>query len=281
VSSPSNPTGRVLPESWLAALAEWAEREGVWLISDEVYEDFVYRGAHVSTARFLPERTLSVFSFSKAYGMAGNRTGYLVAPEAAVTQALKISTHTFYAAPTSGQFAGLRALRDGANWIARARASYEEVGRARPRGSASPRPRARLPVPRRVRADRRARHLGLPRGLHRRRRRARAGPVVRARLRELGAALLHRRAARSGARGGRSPRGAAALTGVRPARRIQSSIASIASSSAARRTPRGAEPARDLVRGEALGECDERVREVGRVADEHARVDAAAARGRR
>src|SRR5688572_11022097 len=45
VSSPSNPTGRVLPEAWLAALAEWAEREGIWLISDEVYEDFVYRGA--------------------------------------------------------------------------------------------------------------------------------------------------------------------------------------------------------------------------------------------
>jgi len=129
VSSPSNPTGRVLPEPWLAALAEWADREGVWLISDEVYEDFVYRGAHVSTARFLPERTLSVFSFSKAYGMAGNRTGYLVGPEAAVTQALKISTHTSYAAPTSGQVAGLRALRGGAEWIANARTSYEEVGR--------------------------------------------------------------------------------------------------------------------------------------------------------
>jgi N-succinyldiaminopimelate aminotransferase len=128
VSSPSNPTGRVLGEPCLAALAEWADREGVWLISDEVYEDFVYCGAHVSTARFLPERTLSVFSFSKAYGMAGNRTGYLVGPEAAITQAQKISTHTFYAAPTSGQVAGLRALRDGAAWIERARASYHEVG---------------------------------------------------------------------------------------------------------------------------------------------------------
>ncbi len=129
LSSPSNPTGRVLPEAWLAALAEWAEREGLWLISDEVYEDFVYRGAHVSAALFLPERTLSVFSFSKAYGMAGNRTGYLVGPAAAITQAQKISTHTFYAAPTSGQVAGLRALRGGAGWIASARASYEEVGR--------------------------------------------------------------------------------------------------------------------------------------------------------
>jgi aspartate aminotransferase len=130
VSSPSNPTGRVLPESWLAALAEWAEREDLWLISDEVYEDYVYRGAHVSTARYAPDRTLSVFSFSKAYGMAGNRTGYLVGPEAAITQALKISTHTFYAAPTSGQVAGLRALRDGGAWIAQARACYEAVGRS-------------------------------------------------------------------------------------------------------------------------------------------------------
>jgi aspartate aminotransferase len=129
VSTPSNPTGRVLPEDWLAALAEWAEREGVWLISDEVYEDFVYRGRHVSAGRFAPDRTLSVFSFSKAYGMAGNRTGYLVAPASAITQAQKISTHTFYAAPTSGQVAGLRALREGGAWIARARECYEAAGR--------------------------------------------------------------------------------------------------------------------------------------------------------
>ncbi len=132
VSSPSNPTGRVLREEWLAALAGWAEREGLWLLSDEVYEDYVYGGLppHVSTARFAPDRTLSVFSFSKAYGMAGNRTGYLVGPEAAITQALKISTHTFYAAPTSGQVAGRLALEGGAGWIADARECYERVGQA-------------------------------------------------------------------------------------------------------------------------------------------------------
>jgi N-succinyldiaminopimelate aminotransferase len=130
ISSPSNPTGRVLPEDWLVALAAWAEREGVWLISDEVYEDYVYRGVHVSPARFAPERTLTVFSFSKAYGMAGNRTGYLVAPPEAVVQARKISTHTFYHAPTAGQVAGLQALRAGERWIANARERYAEVGAA-------------------------------------------------------------------------------------------------------------------------------------------------------
>lgn len=130
LSTPSNPTGRVLPRAWLEALADWARREGVWLLSDEVYEDYVYRGEHVSIGAFAPERTLSVYSFSKAFGMAGNRTGYVVAPPEAATEVLKISTHTAYHAPTSGQVAGLRALRDGAAWIERARASYREVGDA-------------------------------------------------------------------------------------------------------------------------------------------------------
>jgi N-succinyldiaminopimelate aminotransferase len=130
LSTPSNPTGRVLPAPWLEALAEWARREGVWLLSDEVYEDYVYRGAHVSIGAFAPERTMSVFSFSKAYGTAGNRTGYLVAPEEAAAQALKISTHTVYHAPTSGQIAGLRALQGGGAWVERARAAYREVGDA-------------------------------------------------------------------------------------------------------------------------------------------------------
>jgi aspartate/methionine/tyrosine aminotransferase len=128
VSTPSNPTGRVLPAPWLEALAAFARREGLWLIADEVYEDYVYRGEHVSIARYAPERTLTAFSFSKAYGMAGHRTGYLVGPPAAIAQAQKISTHTFYAAPTAGQQAALRALTTGAAWVERARAAYREVG---------------------------------------------------------------------------------------------------------------------------------------------------------
>jgi N-succinyldiaminopimelate aminotransferase len=128
VSTPSNPTGRVLPRAWLEALAELARREELWLLSDEVYEDYVYRGEHFSLAAAAPERTLTVFSFSKAYGMAGNRTGYLVGPPEAVEAAQKISTHTFYAAPTAGQVAGLRALREGGAWIESARASYRAVG---------------------------------------------------------------------------------------------------------------------------------------------------------
>jgi N-succinyldiaminopimelate aminotransferase len=128
VSTPSNPTGRVLPESWLAALAELARSRELWLLSDEVYEDYVYRGQHASLGSFAPERCVSVYSFSKAYGMAGNRVGYLTGPRALVDEARKVATHTFYHAPTAAQLAAHRALRDGGTWIERARELYREAG---------------------------------------------------------------------------------------------------------------------------------------------------------
>lgn len=128
VSTPSNPTGRVLPGEWLEALAEWARRRDLWLLSDEVYEDFVYRGEHVSMGRFAPERTVTVFSFSKAYGMAGNRVGYLVGPPSLVEQAHKVGVHTFYHAPTAGQLAARAALDGGADWLRRAGEAYRAAG---------------------------------------------------------------------------------------------------------------------------------------------------------
>jgi len=128
VSTPSNPTGRVLPRAWLEALAELADRHGLWLLSDEVYEDFVYRGEHFSMGSCLSERSVSVYSFSKAYGMAGNRVGYMVAPPTLINEARKIGTHTYYNAPTAGQVAGLAALEQGAAWQERARAAYVEAG---------------------------------------------------------------------------------------------------------------------------------------------------------
>jgi N-succinyldiaminopimelate aminotransferase len=128
-SNPSNPSGRVLAPSLVEALAAWARRHDLWILSDEVYEEFVYRGEHVSTARFAPERTLSAFSFSKTYGMAGNRVGYLAGPAALVAEAHKVSVHSAYHAPTAAQLAALRALEGGAEWVKAARESYAAVGR--------------------------------------------------------------------------------------------------------------------------------------------------------
>ena len=128
VSTPSNPTGRVLPGAWLQALAELARERDWRILADEVYADFVYRGEHVPLAPFAPERTLSAHSFSKAFGMAGNRVGYLAGPSAWIEQAQKLGTHSFYNAPVPCQVAALRALEAGADWQRDAREQYQSVG---------------------------------------------------------------------------------------------------------------------------------------------------------
>ncbi|MCP5065775.1 MAG: pyridoxal phosphate-dependent aminotransferase [bacterium] len=128
VCTPSNPTGRVLPAEWLEAFASVASRHDLWLLSDEVYADYVYGASHVSLAAFAPDRTISVHSFSKAYGMAGNRVGYLAGPAAAIAEAHKVGVHSSYHAPHAGQIAALRALEGGDAWVAHAREVYRKAG---------------------------------------------------------------------------------------------------------------------------------------------------------
>ena len=128
VSTPSNPTGRLIPPALQARLAELARERDLWILSDETYERYTYRGTHHPIGQLAPERTLTASSFSKTYGMTGNRTGYLAGPVEAIRQARKSSTHTWYSAPTAGQLAGLRALRDGEPWVCRARALYQRAG---------------------------------------------------------------------------------------------------------------------------------------------------------
>jgi aspartate/methionine/tyrosine aminotransferase len=131
LNTPNNPTGDLLPREWLEALADWATRHGLWILADEVYEDYVYEGEHTYLRSLAPERTFSVHSFSKAYGMAGNRCGYLAGPAEVMGELRKVSTHTFYSAPTAAQLAGIRALEGAADdWLAAAVERYRELGRA-------------------------------------------------------------------------------------------------------------------------------------------------------
>jgi N-succinyldiaminopimelate aminotransferase len=141
VNTPSNPTGRVIPRGWLEALVGLARRHGLWLLFDEVYEDYVYIGEHVPGLSLAPERSFAVHSFSKAYGMAGNRVGYVAGPAAPVAEALKLSTHTVYAAPTASQLAALRILQGaGDAWIARTRDAYRRLGESAADRLGVPRP---------------------------------------------------------------------------------------------------------------------------------------------
>jgi N-succinyldiaminopimelate aminotransferase len=136
-NTPHNPTGRVVPRSWLEAMCAWAERENLWILADEVYEECQFEGEPTFTRSLAPRRTFSCHSFSKAYGMAGNRCGYVVGPHRVAGQAgnlmealRKIGTHTVFSTPTASQIAAFRALRGpGGEWAAAARAQYRETAR--------------------------------------------------------------------------------------------------------------------------------------------------------
>lgn len=129
LSTPNNPTGVVLPPSWVEALVDWAVGESLWIVSDEVYEDYVYRGRHTYARTLAPEQTFSAHSFSKAFGMAGNRCGFVVGPSGTMPDLCKVSTHSFYSTPTASQLAALRALDGrGDAWVARIKGQYLEAG---------------------------------------------------------------------------------------------------------------------------------------------------------
>ena len=80
VASPANPTGTVLPEDELAGLAAWCERNGVRLISDEIYHGISY-GASVRSAWEFSREAIVVNSFSKLWCMTGWRLGWMLLPQ--------------------------------------------------------------------------------------------------------------------------------------------------------------------------------------------------------
>lgn len=129
-NTPHNPTGRVMPRDWLQALSDWARAQGLWIVSDEVYEDYVYAGAHVPSRPLAPEHTIAAHSFSKAFGMTGNRCAYLVGPQAVIEAIERITTQLHYSPSTAAQLAALKALDGpGQRWAAHARDWYAELGR--------------------------------------------------------------------------------------------------------------------------------------------------------
>jgi aminotransferase len=111
--SPANPTGAVLSPETLRRLAGIAERHGLLVLSDEIYEKLIYDGReHVSVASLpgMRERTVTVNGFSKAYAMCGWRLGYLAAPEVMVTPMVKIREYMTSCVTTFAQFGGIAAL---------------------------------------------------------------------------------------------------------------------------------------------------------------------------
>jgi aspartate aminotransferase len=111
LNSPCNPTGAVYDRRTLAAIAEIAEDYGIYVISDEVYEKIIYDKEHFSIGTLIPDRTVTVNGFSKAYAMTGWRLGYAAAPKSILTGMLKIQQHSVSHPTSFVQHAGVEALR--------------------------------------------------------------------------------------------------------------------------------------------------------------------------
>src|SRR5262245_10169324 len=114
LNSPHNPTGGVLTRADLEAISTLAERRGIWIISDEAYEDVVFDGAEHVSAASLPgtyDRTISIYTFSKTYAMTGLRLGYVAAKDPQIRDRMKKAL--FYTASNIAsvvQFGGIGAL---------------------------------------------------------------------------------------------------------------------------------------------------------------------------
>jgi aspartate aminotransferase len=109
VNSPSNPTGTVFPKETVKALSDLAKDHKLYILSDEVYHDFVYEGEHWSFARFHDD-TVVVNSFSKSLAATGWRIGYVATSKEIVKQLSKVQYYTLACPPTATQYAVLEGL---------------------------------------------------------------------------------------------------------------------------------------------------------------------------
>lgn len=114
--SPSNPTGAVIGRERLLAIADFAARHNLFVLSDEIYDRLVYGVDHVCFAGLpgMRERTLTLGGFSKDYAMTGWRVGYACGPAELIAGLRKIHQYIIMSAPTAGQWAALAALTDPA-----------------------------------------------------------------------------------------------------------------------------------------------------------------------
>jgi len=110
---PHNPTGGVIPEAGLRAIADAAVQHRVPVLSDEIYSRILYEGKHVSIAAMPGMEPLSIVldGFSKTYAMTGWRLGYGIMPAPLAQVVAKLQTNAASCTATFTQMAGVKALR--------------------------------------------------------------------------------------------------------------------------------------------------------------------------
>lgn len=128
LNSPANPTGALLDRQTIQEIAEIANENDFFVLSDEPYEDIVFNGQHVSIGSIdgMKDRTISVFSLSKSYAMTGWRVGYVTANKALIDEMEKLMEHMLSGVTAVSQRAALAAIEGPQECVQEMAKKYEE-----------------------------------------------------------------------------------------------------------------------------------------------------------
>jgi len=121
INSPSNPTGTLLSADRMRELSRYRP----YIVSDEIYHGLVYEGQEHSILEFT-DRAFVLNGFSKLYAMTGWRLGYLIAPREFIRPLQKIHQNFFISANSVSQWAGIAALTQARDEVARMREIYDQ-----------------------------------------------------------------------------------------------------------------------------------------------------------
>jgi len=113
---PTNPTGAIMEQADLEAIADVVRDTDIIVITDEIYAELTFNGKHHHSFAALPgmrERTIVLNGFSKAFSMTGWRLGYAAGPQELIAAMRKVHQLTMLCAPTPAQWAGIASLEYG------------------------------------------------------------------------------------------------------------------------------------------------------------------------
>ncbi len=127
--SPSNPTGAVYSPEQTAAIGAWAEEHGLWVISDEIYQNLTYDGQRaasiVEAVPALADRTILVNGVAKTYAMTGWRVGWMIGPKDAIAGAGNLQSHLSSNVSNVSQRAAIAALTGPQDAVATMREAFD------------------------------------------------------------------------------------------------------------------------------------------------------------
>jgi aspartate/methionine/tyrosine aminotransferase len=127
--SPSNPTGAVYDRADMAAIGEWADQHGLWVVTDEIYEHLVYGDARFHSLPVvvpsLAERTVVVHGVAKTYAMTGWRVGWMIGPPDVARAVTNLQSHLTSNVGNVSQRAALAALTGDQSSVAAMRAAFD------------------------------------------------------------------------------------------------------------------------------------------------------------